>query len=95
MPHKFSHIKSLRDIDDEIMRTELKKSIIRNDISLRVSNVREMLKPASLGWQLVKLILPRNGENSASSILIKTALEVLTTVEASKFGWKLLKRIFR
>jgi hypothetical protein len=95
MPHKFSHIKSLSDLDDEIIRTELKKSIIRNDIALRVSNVREMLKPASLGWQLVKLILPRNAEGSASSILIKTVLEILTTVEASKYGWRLLKRIFK
>jgi hypothetical protein len=94
MPHKFSHIKSLRDIDEEILRTELKKEIIKEDISLRVATVREMLKPASLVWQLLRSFTSKNGENSASAVLIRAISEVLTTVEASKYGLHLLKKIF-
>ena len=95
MSHKFSHIKSMRDIDEEILRTELKKEIIKEDISLRVATVREMLKPASLVWQILRGFISKNGENSASSILIKTVSEILTTVEASKYGFALLKKIFK
>jgi len=92
MKHKFSHVKSLRDIDNEILRTEVKKEIIKEDISLRVATVREMLKPASLMWQILRSFTSKSGANSVSSTLIKTVTEILTTVEASKYGFELLKR---
>jgi len=95
MKHKFSHVKSLRDIDNEILRTEVKKEIIKEDISLRVATVREMLKPASLMWQILRSFTSKSGANSVSSTLIKTVTEILTTVEASKYGFELLKKVFK
>lgn len=95
MPHKYNHVKSLKALDKEIAKAELRKDIIRDDFSYRVSNVREMLKPASLGWQLVKAFIPLNRTKTPSAILIKTIFEILTTTEAAKYALKLLKKTFR
>lgn len=91
---KFSHISSVKDIDSEISKTELKKRIIKEDLALKARSAKELLKPATLGWQLVRMFLSKNDSSTPASILIKTATEFITTIEASKYSFKLLKKIF-
>lgn len=95
MAHKFSHIKSLKALDKEITNAELRKEIIQKDFSSRIANVRKLLKPVSLTWQVVKMFTQRSGSKSPSGVLVKTVLEILTTAEASKYALKVLKKMFK
>lgn len=93
--NKFSHISSIKDIDDEILRTELKKKIIREDLSLRVGTAKQLLRPATFGLQLLQILSTRNTGKSLPSFILRVVTEIINTAEASKYGFKLLKRIFR
>lgn len=92
---KFSHISSIEDLDKEILKTELKKRIIKDDIALRAKSVKEMLKPVTIGWQLVRMLMSNRPSKTPASMIIKIATEILTTVEASKYAVKFIKRVFR
>jgi hypothetical protein len=92
--YKFGHINSVKDLDNEILKTELKKRIIKDELALQAKSAREMLKPSAIGRQLLMLVLSNGSSQTPASILLKAAMEIFATVEASKYGFKLLKKVF-
>lgn len=43
MSHKYAHLHKLRDVEEEILRLKLKKTVIRREFSDRVDLVRSSL----------------------------------------------------
>lgn len=57
MNHRYAHIKNLEQLDDEILRTKLKKGIIRNELSLSVESAKESLIKGKFIWSaLLRLV---------------------------------------
>ncbi len=46
--NKYAHIKSLKDLDNEILRLKIKKSIIQQDLANNVDDFKESLRPMNL-----------------------------------------------
>jgi hypothetical protein len=84
----------MKALDDEIFKTKLKKTIIKQDIEAQANSIRSILKPATLGWQLIRMVTSKNSDSAPSSVLLRSVMEIITTAEASKYGFKLLKKIF-
>lgn len=93
--YKFDHIRSVKDIDNEIARTELRKRYIKDELSFKADTAKNMLKPATIGWQLLRMVMSKNSSGTPAAKLIKIATEIVTTVEATKYGLKLLQKVFR
>lgn len=57
MKHRYAHIKTLDQLNDEILRIKLKKGIIRNELSLSVESAKESLMKGKFVWNaLLRLV---------------------------------------
>ena len=93
--HKFSHIKSLKTLEEEILKSQLKKKIIKEEMNNKARAARNILKPFSFGIQLLRMFGSADASKKPSSMLLRGVTEIISTVEASKYGIELIKKIFR
>lgn len=91
---KFGHISSMKDLNTEITELEIKRQIIKNELVLRTKLAKEDLTPTAVGWEALSIFLSKDKSNKLVSALIKTVVKMIATKEASKYGLKLLKKIF-
>lgn len=93
--NKYSHIKSFKDVDTELIKIDEQKRLIKNQLNQNVEMVRAALTPSTLFWMLAQSLTASEGKNSLPRLLVKIASELLTTVQASKYGLKLIKKLFK
>jgi hypothetical protein len=93
--NKYSHIKSFKDVDAELIKIDEQKRLIKNQLNQNVEMVRAALTPSTLFWMLAQSLTASEGKNSLPRLLVKIASELLTTVQASKYGLKLIKKLFK
>jgi hypothetical protein len=85
----------MKALDEEITKAQLRKEIIKEEMSVQAKMAGSFIKPLSLGWQLVRMLTSADKSKTPSSVLLRVITEIISTVEASKSGVKLLKKIFR
>lgn len=93
--NKYSHIKSFEDVDAELIRIKEQKRLIKTQLNQNVEFVRAALKPTTLFWMLAQSLTASEGKSTLPHLLVKIASELLTTVQASKYGLKLIKKLFK
>lgn len=105
--NKYSHIKSMKDLDNEILRLKIKKNIIKEELGNSVTDFKESLKPLNLIKEAIgisgngsrKYTLLEEKDNIFNNGKIFTYLKYLAlTVSTVKGGTSLIrkvKRIFR
>lgn len=105
--NKYEHIKSLKDLDNEILRLKIKKNIITEELGNNFGDFKESLRPVNLIKEAFgltgnggnKLQLLEDKDNIFHSGKIFTYMKYLAlTVSAVKGGAGLIrkvKRIFR
>lgn len=105
--NKYEHIKSMKDLDNEILRLKVKKHIIKEELGNNVSDFKASLSPINLikealgfsGSSEQKFDLLEDKDNIFNNGKIFTYLKYLAlTVSAVKGGTSIvrkIKRIFR
>lgn len=102
---KYAHIRSERDLDNEIIRLKLKKSIIEQELSNNVSDFKESMRPINIFREAIgisghsnKLQFLGEGDNIFQSGKVFTWVKYLAlTVATLKGGRRIIntvKRIF-
>jgi hypothetical protein len=89
----YKHVSSLRDLDNEILKTQIKKEIIRKELYTQVEIARRSLTPAVIGLQIARTIQSKDA--STSEKIIGIISKVLGGIEASKFGAQLIKKVLK
>lgn len=93
--NKYSHIQSFEDVDAELVRINEQKRLIKNQMTHNVELVRESLKPSNIFWMLAQSLTAKDGKNTLPHMLVKIASELITSVQASKYVIKLIKKLFK
>ena len=93
--NRYAHINSFEEVDAELLRLANEKRLIKQQTAMNVEVIRESLKPRNLFWMLAQSLTAKEGKSTLPSFLIKIASELFTTIEASKYGIKLIKKLFK
>lgn len=102
--NKYEHIRSLKDLDNEILRLKIKKNIITEELGNNFGDFKESLRPVNLikealgltGHGASNLPILEDKANIFNTGKIFTYLKYLAlTVSAVKGGSSLIKKVKR
>ncbi len=90
----YKHINSLKDLDREIGVLEIKRELIKTEMSAMAGRVkRHYLSPLKLGASLISILFDK--DISSPSKLVKTFTTILDDLQASKMWMNIIFRIFK
>ena len=92
--NKYSHIKSVNDLDLEISRLEIKKKVIVEEMRTSVHDLREDF---TLPNMLMNMIGLEVSENIRSKIytIFRAAVIIFTTIRGGKKLLRAITRVFK
>lgn len=92
--NKYNHINSVKELDAELARKKLEKQLINQQLSTNVEIVKEAMKPSNLLLLLAQSLTSKKEESSLPNLLVRISSEILKSVQATKYGFKLLNKLF-
>lgn len=104
MTNKYQHIKSLKDLDNEILRLKVKKNIITEELGNNFSDFKESLRPVNLIKEALGMIgnggsklqiLENKGSIFQNGKIFTYVKYLALTVSALKGGSALIKKVKR
>jgi len=104
-PNKYSHIRSMSDLDNELIRLKLKKKILEQELSNNVNDFKESMRPINIFREAIgisghsnKLQFLNEDDNIFRDGRLFTWLKYLaltvSTVKGGRRIFKTVKRIF-
>ena len=102
---KYAHVRSMTDLDNELIRLKLKKTIIEQELSNNLGDFKESMRPINIFREAIgisgqsnKLQFLDEGDNIFHNGKIFTWLKYLaltvSTVKGGRRIFKTVKRIF-
>lgn len=94
MKNKYQHIRTVQNLEDEILKLKLKKNIIEQEMVNNVDDFKRSLSPKHLIGEALGLQFDSGGENKFFTILKSLAL-TFTAVRGGLGVFNRIRRIFK